>query len=154
MKKLGLIILPLIIAACSNSGAADETVVTNDVEADGLETGNIELQTQAVLIDNVDAKNAADFIAAHPAAVVIDVRTPDEFADGHVADAINVDYRAEDFRGQLAALDKNTHYVLHCKSGNRSGKSLEIMKELGFNRVTHMDGGFDAWKAAGLAVAQ
>lgn len=143
MKKFGLIIVPLMIAACGNGEAVN----------DGLESDN-ELQSQIVLMDNVDAKNAADFIVAHPAAIVIDVRTPEEFAQGHVADAVNVDYRAEDFRDQLDALDKDAHYVLHCKSGNRSGKSLEIMKEVGFNRVTHMDGGFDAWKAAGLAVAR
>lgn len=143
MKKFGLILLSFIITACSNGEAVN----------DGVESDN-ELQSQIVLMDNVDAKNAADFIVAHPAAIVIDVRTPEEFAQGHVDDAVNIDYRAEDFRDQLDDLDKNAHYVLHCKSGNRSGKSLEIMKQLGFSRITHMDGGFDGWKAAGHFVAQ
>lgn len=146
-NRLSIAILPFLLAACG-AASQDNNVAENSADEKSQETQNL------VLMDNVNAAKAADFITAHPKAVVIDVRTPDEFAEGHIAHAINVDYRAEDFRGQLDALDKNAHYVLHCKSGNRSGKSLEIMKELGFSRITHMDGGFDGWKAAGLDVAQ
>lgn len=109
----------------------------------------ITVEQVIVNIDNVDASEAPNFMSVYPEAIVLDVRTPAEFDEGHIGDAINVDYRSENFRTDLGKLDKNSHYILHCKSGNRSGKSLEIMKELGFSRITHLDGGFDAWKAAG-----
>ena len=133
--KYGLVLVALLMAGCSN--ASDDAVANAQEQAIGQ-------------YDNIDAANAQDFIIAHPDAIVMDVRRPEEFSEGHVAGAINIDYHGDDFRDQLAKLDKDAHYVLHCKSGNRSGKSVEIMKELGFQRVTHMDGGFDAWKAAEL----
>ncbi len=105
-------------------------------------------------IDTIEASKAQDFITAHPKALVLDVRTPPEFIEGHIENAINIDFRARDFRDQLSKLDRDTHYILHCKSGRRSAASLEIMKRLGFKRITHMKGGLDAWKAADLPVSR
>ena len=81
---------------------------------------------------------------------VLDVRTPEEFAAGHIAGAVNVDFRAPDFEQKIAALDKTPRYVLHCASGNRSGKALPLLQKHGFEHIYHLDGGFIAWEKAGL----
>jgi phage shock protein E len=77
---------------------------------------------------------------------VIDLRTPEEIAEGKVTpDALEIDYFAEDFRDQLQTLDLNANYLVYCKAGGRSGKSLEIFQELGFINVKDLEGGITAW---------
>lgn len=103
-------------------------------------------------ITDVNAKTAHRLLSQSNDIIILDVRTPAEFEMGHIKTAKNVDYFASDFKEQLAQLDRNEHYLLHCRSGRRSGKSLEIMKELGFRKITHMAGGFESWKAANLPI--
>ena len=87
-------------------------------------------------------------------ATVLDIRTPEEFAEGHIPDAKNVDFFSKSFRETLEKLDKDAPIVMHCQSGGRSGQALPIFKELGFTKVFHMNGGFSAWSKAGLPVAK
>lgn len=86
--------------------------------------------------------------------VVLDVRTPDEFADGHLEGARMIDFYSPDFADQLAELDPEASYLLYCRSGNRSGRTTEIMADLGFTDVADVDGGILAWTAAGLPVVE
>jgi rhodanese-related sulfurtransferase len=86
--------------------------------------------------------------------VVLDIRTPEEFAAGHLADAINVDYYAGDFEDRLADLNLDVPYVMYCNSGNRSSKALSVMDALGFEVVHELDGGIAAWIEADLPVEQ
>ncbi len=85
--------------------------------------------------------------------VVLDVRTPEEFAEGHLADATLIDIYEADFADRIAELDPDVPYVVYCRSGNRSGQAVELMGELGFTDVTDIDGGILAWNAAGLPIA-
>ena len=85
---------------------------------------------------------------------VLDLRTDAEFAGGHIAGAKQLDFNAPDFKAKLAALDRDQPYLVHCASGGRSTKALTTFKALGFKNVTHLDGGFNAWKAAGKPVAR
>lgn len=82
--------------------------------------------------------------------VLLDVRTPEEFDEAHLPDAQNIDYKADSFKAFLAQLDKNKTYFMYCKAGVRSGKAVDVMQEMGFANVYHMEGGLDAWKEAGL----
>ena len=102
---------------------------------------------------NVDPK-AAQALIADQKATVLDIRTPEEFAEGHIPDAKNVDFFSKSFRETLEKLDKDAPIVMHCQSGGRSGQALPIFKELGFTKVFHMNGGFSAWSKAGLPVAK
>ncbi len=86
--------------------------------------------------------------------VVLDIRTPDEFAAGHIENAVNIDYFSPNFQSQLDQLDKGKTYVMHCKSGGRSGRSVSIFKELNFKNLIHMNGGFDEWVQSGLPVVK
>lgn len=86
--------------------------------------------------------------------VVLDVRTPKEYAEGHIAGAKNIDFRAPDFEKQLSTLDRSSHYLVHCASGGRSTQSLEIFKKLQFRSIVHLDGGLKAWQADGKPVVK
>ena len=85
--------------------------------------------------------------------IVLDVRTPEEYAVARIAnEAVNIDFYADDFRTQLAQLDTNAPYIIHCRSGARSGKTVQIMKDMGFTNFYELTGGINAWEQAGLPV--
>ena len=86
--------------------------------------------------------------------IVIDVRTPKEFAEGHVAGARCIDMKERDFKEEIEALDRAKHYLVYCRSGGRSRKALAIFKELGFENVLHMDEGFLGWLREGEPVSK
>ena len=81
--------------------------------------------------------------------VVLDVRTPEEFAEGHLANAINIDFQSGNFANEISKLDKGTTYAVYCRSGNRSGQAVKVMADLGFTDLYDMDGGVIDWAAAG-----
>jgi rhodanese-related sulfurtransferase len=84
--------------------------------------------------------------------VVLDVRTAEEFAAGHIDGAVQLDFYRPDFAEQLAQLDPTVPYVVYCRSGNRSGQTLPIMESLGFSSATDVEGGILAWEASGFPV--
>ena len=86
--------------------------------------------------------------------VVLDVRTPEEFAAGHLEGAVNLDAQDPAFRDQVAELDRDGAYVVYCRTGNRSAAAAAVMEELGFDDVrTVTGGGFAELAAAGAPVA-
>lgn len=94
----------------------------------------------------IDAEAAADVQADPPEdLVILDVRTPEEFAEGHLEGATMIDFYRDDFAAQLEQLDPDVPYLLYCRSGNRSGQAADIMRELGFSDVSDVDGGILAW---------
>lgn len=82
--------------------------------------------------------------------VILDVRTPEEFDAGHLDGAVLLDFYEPDFADQLANLDPDKPYLLYCRSGNRSGQTIQMMEALGFTDVADVDGGINAWNSAGL----
>jgi rhodanese-related sulfurtransferase len=74
-------------------------------------------------------------------AVMLDVRTPTEFAAGHLDKAINVDYENASFESEIKKLDPAKTYFVYCRSGNRSGKSITIMRANGFQHIFELKGG-------------
>ena len=97
---------------------------------------------------HVDAEGAAKLLAADPAIKILDVRTSREFKGGHLKGAMNVDILVSSFEKKIAVMDKGTHYLVHCQSGKRSTSALHKFAKLGFDKVTHLDGGFAAWSKA------
>lgn len=87
--------------------------------------------------------------AAEPNIIVLDVRTPGEFAQGRLANAINIDFQSGYFAEEVSKLDKNATYAVYCRSGNRSGEAVKVMEELGFTDMYDMNGGVIDWAAAG-----
>lgn len=79
---------------------------------------------------------------------LVDVRTPAEFADGHLPNAINVNVMDDDFDAEMAKLDKEKPVMVYCKSGGRSAKAASKLKVQGFKNITDLDGGITSWKQA------
>jgi rhodanese-related sulfurtransferase len=90
----------------------------------------------------------------NPDFIVIDVRTPEEYAGDYIDPAINIDYYAPDFKEQLEALDKGKTYLIYCHTGRLSAGARDIMAEMGFKEVYNMSGGIVAWEAEGLPVVR
>lgn len=78
-------------------------------------------------------------------AMVVDVRTPEEFNQGHLPNAININWYDADFAQQFSAIDKNETIYLYCKVGGRSAKATEKLDSLGYRNVVNLSGGYDAW---------
>jgi phage shock protein E len=129
MRKLAyLLVFGFVVSACGATGVAEatglRTVVASDAEA-------------------VIAAGGEDL-------VVLDIRTPEEFAEGHIDGALNIDFYAPDFADRLAELDPDARYVMYCRSDNRTGQTMPMLEELGFGDVAEVDGGVVAWAEAGL----
>lgn len=90
--------------------------------------------------------------AINGGAEVIDVRTPDEFAAGHIEGAVNIDIASPDFATQLSQLDPTKTYAVYCRSDNRSGVATTQMANQGFTKVYDLDGGIIAWEQDGYPV--
>ena len=135
----------LALAACGGSdNATPPTEAPPAAEQPGAEASGVQV---------VSATDAAETIDDAPAdLVILDVRTPEEFDEGHIDGATMLDFYRADFGAQLATLDPDAPYVLYCRSGNRSGQARAMMAELGFSTVDDIDGGILAWQSAGLPV--
>jgi rhodanese-related sulfurtransferase len=99
---------------------------------------------------------SSDFAAAAklPGTVLLDVRTPAEFAQGHLPGAVNVDVESADFATKVAALDPSASYAVYCRSANRSKVAMTVMQQAGFTRLFDLAGGITAWQSAGGEVVQ
>ena len=105
----------------------------------------------------VSAKEAADLIDEHNGDdkfAILDIRTPVEFQSGHLAKSIPIDFYSPTFADQLNRLDKTKTYLVYCRTGNRSTKSLQLFKKLKFQKVYHMTSGISDWKSKGFAVVK
>ncbi len=96
--------------------------------------------------------NYATFAAATEVdgVTVIDVRTPSEFAAGHIPGAINVDVSAATFADEIAQLDASADYAVYCQSGNRSRAAVSEMEAAGFTSTVGLEGGIGAWEGDGV----
>lgn len=108
---------------------------------------------QAQAVTTIQAAEAFDWLSDPNATwLVLDVRTPQEYASGHLENAVLQDFYAADFREQLLNMDRHQPMILYCRSGNRSGQALQMMRELGFKNAYDIRGGIQAWQAAGYPV--
>ena len=103
-------------------------------------------------VKHVTSKEAAPLLTKGDV-IVLDVRTADEFSEGHLKGATNIDFLDEaKFKAAAAKLDKSKTYLVHCQAGGRSSRSLPVLKELGLENLIHLDDGFAGWQEAGLPV--
>ena len=128
-----LLIATLAYGCASQTGAASQTL--KDVGA----------QEAFELIQRNQGNS--DFL-------IIDIRTPEEFDEGHIEDALNIDFYSDTFKKDLDELDKGKTYFIYCRSGNRSGRTMPIMKELGFKEVYNLSVGIKEWIAEGFPVVK
>jgi rhodanese-related sulfurtransferase len=86
-------------------------------------------------------------------AQLVDVRTPEEFAKGYIAGAVNNDWLEEGFLDRAKTLDKSKPVLLYCAAGGRSEEAVAAMKKAGYTNVVDLEGGFNGWKRSNLPVA-
>lgn len=162
MKYAAISALITIVSAASLSCRDFEDVSMEKIKNEEVKMGTVaysavpaeEKTGERAMPAEMTAAEAFNFILEKNP-VVIDVRTPEEYAAGRLEKArLNIDYYAPDFREKLAALDRNAEYLIYCRTGKRSAKSLEIMKELGFTGAGHILGGITAWQQAGYPVVK
>jgi rhodanese-related sulfurtransferase len=85
-----------------------------------------------------------------PDVIILDVRTPEEFASGHIEGALNIDFNSGDFANEITRLNPSENYAIYCRSGSRSGQAASIMHKAGFHDVSNLNGGVIDWTNAGL----
>ncbi|MBR4265843.1 MAG: rhodanese-like domain-containing protein [Bacteroidales bacterium] len=96
----------------------------------------------------ISAPEFLDLIGGSQNVILIDVRTPEEFVEGHIPAANNLDVKSQDFKNRLLEnyKDKKKVYALYCRSGHRSKLAAQILVDNGYTEVYEMEGGFNAWK--------
>lgn len=96
--------------------------------------------------------NAKDFsaIAQQADVVILDVRTPGEFSQGHIEGAMNIDVEASTFDSEIAKLDKSKTYAVYCHSGRRSGIATQTMAKIGFKHLYNLENGLSDWMSQGM----
>ena len=110
-------------------------------------------KSETATIEDITPREASSLMQDNqnnPDFVIIDVRTPAEFAGEHIENATNINFYSETFRDTLNNLDKNKTYLVYCAVGGRSGSALDIMAEFNFREAYNILGGINQWKAEEL----
>jgi phage shock protein E len=111
-------------------------------------------QSAPLAVDNVDAQSFITKIAEE-AVTVIDVRSAEEYAEGHLTNSLNINVESDQFSNQIANLDKEKEYALYCRSGRRSSIAAGKMAEAGFTTITNYNkGGFADLANLGVATSK
>lgn len=99
---------------------------------------------------SLDAATFQDTIEKDDA-LLVDVRTPQEFASGHIPGSVNIDWTGKNYEAEFAKLDRERPLLLYCAVGGRSDQAREYLEQKGYV-VKDLDGGIQAWKEAGMPV--
>jgi phage shock protein E len=144
IKKIGIAFAAAALAftapltACSSSETATEILTDALVEAPNAP-------------ERVDA-NMFEVAVATPGVTIIDVRTPEEFAQSHIEGAVNYNVQGPDFANQIMGLDPAGIYAVYCQSGNRSQPAVSQMSGIGINSIFELESGITGWENAGFPV--
>ena len=124
MKKFILLFVLLIFGSCSRPGSENNSsLLSPQAFAEQLKSAEV---------------------------ILLDVRTPEEMQSGFLEGARNLDFNSGNFESTLDSLDHSKKYLVYCTIGKRSGKAADMMRAKGFKNVISMEGGLNAWVAAGL----
>jgi rhodanese-related sulfurtransferase len=85
---------------------------------------------------------------------ILDIRTPGEYQNGHIENSIMIDFYSKTFSEEINRLDKGKAYLIYCRSGNRSTRSMELFQKLKFQKIYHLSSGINGWKSEGLPAVE
>ena len=105
----------------------------------------------------LSAKEASTLIEKHqddPNFIILDIRTPGEYQSGHLKDSIMIDYYSKSFGDQIGRLDRGKSYLVYCRSGNRSARSMALFEKLQFKKIYHLSSGINGWNSEGLPLVK
>ena len=129
---LFLLLLSFGLMACQpNTGQAQKEATSTE--------------STAVISEVLNAEAFKQKMEELPNALLLDVRTPEEFSEGAFEGAVNYDFYAPEFRDLIDSLDRAQPVLLYCRSGGRSGKTAAMMKQMGFKEVYDLAGGYSEW---------
>jgi phage shock protein E len=134
------------------AGALTFTSCNSDASVTENTTGQETRQqqtTKAGTVKTLSGNEAKDLLAKQPDVLILDVRTPEEYAAGHLKNARLLNKYDADFEAKIKALDRTKPYLVYCASGGRSGEATQQMNQLGFQQIYDARG-FDALKKAGI----
>jgi len=97
------------------------------------------------VVVNLSASDFSKKIVTDKTAVIIDVRTPQEFNDDHIPNSMLIDIYNQNFQNDIMELDKNKNYYVYCRSGNRNYHAGNFMLSQGFEKVHHLQKGILSW---------
>ncbi|TLP82211.1 rhodanese-like domain-containing protein [Maribacter sp. ACAM166] len=99
-----------------------------------------------IVVGQMESQSISEFISYDSSKeILLDVRTPNEYAEGHIDGAVNIDWFSNNFNAQVASMDKTKTIYVYCKKGGRSLKSQIRLDQLGFLHVINLDGGYDVY---------
>lgn len=127
------------------------------IPASEVLTDEAENKASGSSVKELSATQASELIQKNrdnPGFVILDVRTSEEYSQGHIENAVNIDVKSDSFPDELQNIDKNDTYLVHCRSGGRSERAVSIMEEMGFTDIYEIGGGFSEWQSEGLPVAK
>ena len=108
-------------------------------------------------ITALSPKEASNLIEKHKGDsdfVILDIRTPGEYQSGHLQNAVRVDFYSKSFADEIGRLDKEKSYLVYCRSGNRSARSMDLFKKLQFQKIYHLSSGINSWMSEGLPLVK
>ena len=117
-------------------------------------TGKLQDQPDLSTARDISCSELNTLIANRPDLVIIDVRTLQEWEQGHIPTAGRIDFLEDDFDSIAFALPKNRPIALYCAAGGRSSEAMQKMKEAGFSELYNLRGGFYGWEDAGGTISE
>ena len=141
--------LTLGLAGCSSDSEPTAAAATNTTAVQGPGVSD---QSATIAKPEAPVRVGVDEFAniiSVPGVVILDVRTPQEFAEGHIEGAVNIPVESADFIDQVAQLDPSVTYGVYCRSGNRSQPAVDGMASVGVTGVYELDSGTIGWTDAG-----
>ena len=143
MNKIALLfIFTVFITACTGESAPSDKSIAQTIPAAG--TG------EPASIQSIGSSETKALLAEQQQIVMLDVRTPEEYAAGHLKGAKLINFYSPDFRQRVQALDPAKTYLVYCAVGGRSKEAVQTMAKLGFKQVYDATEGFSALKNAGI----
>lgn len=136
MKKY--FIMLLVTLSFVSCGEAQEKTIAKKPKAKKEQTTPI--------VNKVVAQSEFKTLMSKKDAQLIDVRTPEEYNDGYIENAKNINFNSADFKAKMEKLDKTKPVLIYCHSGGRSGKTAAMLKEMGFKEVYDLQSGYSGWK--------
>jgi rhodanese-related sulfurtransferase len=146
--------LAVVATACQKEASKTSTAATG--VASSVASPRTSLVTDAAVTE-LSSQQAYSLVlkdGGNPDFVVLDVRTPAEFGDGHIKSAINVDVQSPGFRADIGKMSASKTYLVYCRSGNRSRQAVVIMRELGFSHIYHLTKGLTEWSSENLPLVK
>jgi len=139
--------LTIGLSGCSSDSGATETAAAAEVQGPAAP---VEAPAAPVRVGVSEFAN----VITDPSVTIVDVRTPQEFAEGHIEGAVNIPVELPDFMDRVSELDPSGTYAVYCRSGNRSQPAVAGMASIGINGIYELESGTTGWTSEGQPLVQ